>query len=254
MKRQKRSSKQRPARWIYLSPHLDDAILSAGGLIYEQTRANIPVEIWTVFCGFPNHKELSQYARTLHTMWDTSSARKTVRIRRAEDKCAASIVGAKVVHFNFWDCIYRRLPNGEWLYDDVFAPIHEADADIPARIVHAISPHLAADDTLVCQLALGSHVDHLLARRAAEKLGRPLQYVTDVPYVFNHPEELAPKTEGMNDDAQKISEAGLAAWMDAISAYKSQIFSLFEDGEKMRAAMQDYWSQRGAISLWRYER
>jgi hypothetical protein len=34
-------------RWIYLSPHLDDAALSAGGLIYEQTQAGIQVEIWT---------------------------------------------------------------------------------------------------------------------------------------------------------------------------------------------------------------
>ncbi|MCE7860069.1 MAG: PIG-L family deacetylase, partial [Chloroflexi bacterium CFX2] len=31
-----------PMRWIYLSPHLDDAALSAGGWIFDQTRAGIP--------------------------------------------------------------------------------------------------------------------------------------------------------------------------------------------------------------------
>lgn len=43
-------------RWIYISPHLDDAVLSAGGLIYEQTRAGHEVEIWTFMCGFPSQR------------------------------------------------------------------------------------------------------------------------------------------------------------------------------------------------------
>ena len=28
-------------RWIYLSPHLDDAVLSCGGLIFEQSRQGL---------------------------------------------------------------------------------------------------------------------------------------------------------------------------------------------------------------------
>ena len=46
-------------RWIYLSPHLDDAVFSAGGLIYEQTQAGTPVEIWTIMCGDPHLTEYS---------------------------------------------------------------------------------------------------------------------------------------------------------------------------------------------------
>ncbi|NTU55874.1 MAG: PIG-L family deacetylase, partial [Anaerolineales bacterium] len=48
-------------RWIYLSPHLDDAVLSAGGLIYEQTRSGTPVEIWTFMCGVPSGTEFSPF-------------------------------------------------------------------------------------------------------------------------------------------------------------------------------------------------
>jgi len=38
-------------RWIYLSPHFDDAVLSCGGLIFDQTCGGTAVEIWTVFAG-----------------------------------------------------------------------------------------------------------------------------------------------------------------------------------------------------------
>src|SRR6185436_21064645 len=104
-------------RWIYLSPHLDDAALSAGGLIYDQTQSGMPVEIWTFMCGDPHLKEYSPLTQTLHTQWGFADAQETVRGRRQEDHQAANILGAKAVHFDFLDCIYRRDKNGKWLYE-----------------------------------------------------------------------------------------------------------------------------------------
>jgi LmbE family N-acetylglucosaminyl deacetylase len=49
-------------RWIYLSPHFDDAVLSCGGLIFEQARQGIPIEIWTIFAGNPPPGPLSMFA------------------------------------------------------------------------------------------------------------------------------------------------------------------------------------------------
>ena len=92
-------------RWIYLSPHLDDAVLSAGGLIHGQTQAGLPVEIWTFMCGYPPEGEYSQIAQNLHKMWGFNSAEEVVRGRRVEDINAASIVGATALHFDFLDCI-----------------------------------------------------------------------------------------------------------------------------------------------------
>ena len=111
-------------RWIYLSPHLDDIAFSAGGLIYDQVRAGIPVEIWTLMCGFPPGPEsaISPFAQLLHFQWGFSSAEETIRLRRAEDKNAIASLGAVPVHFDFLDCIYRRGPTGEWLYTEVFGP------------------------------------------------------------------------------------------------------------------------------------
>ena len=149
-------------RWIYISPHLDDAVLSAGGLIYEQTRAGMDVEIWNFMCGFPPSEELSPYAQVLHFQWGIPSAADVVTARRAEDIRAANIVGAKTVYFDFLDCIYRRSRNGDWLYSYVFDPLHEEEADLPSQIAETISARLEPTDQLVCQFGLGSHVDHIL--------------------------------------------------------------------------------------------
>jgi len=239
-------------RWIYLSPHLDDAVLSAGGLIYEQTHSGIPVEIWTFMCGYASEDAVSPFAQMLHAMWGFSSAEETTRKRREEDKNAAAMVGASVVHFDFLDCVYRRGPDGEWLYSDVFLPPRPEDAAIPTQIAETISPRLQPDDVLVCQLSVGSHVDHVLVRQGAELLGRSLHYDIDVPYIFYKPEELSPKSVGMEESIHSISETGLSSWKEAASAYRSQLPGLgevFDTPEKAQESIHSYWSKHGGIRL-----
>ena len=239
-------------RWIYLSPHLDDAVLSAGGLIHDQTQAGIPVEIWTFMCGYAPEEAVSPFAQLLHSMWGFASAEETTRMRREEDKRAAARVGASVLHFDFLDCIYRRRPDGEWLYSDVFTPPHPEDSALPTHIAAAISSRLEPYDVLVCQLAVGSHVDHILVRQGAELLGRTLRYDIDVPYIFYKPEELSPKSAGMKEAVYPVTEAGLHSWKEAILAYQSQLPVLgeaFNTPEKAQASIQSLWEQCKGIRL-----
>jgi LmbE family N-acetylglucosaminyl deacetylase len=240
-------------RWIYLSPHLDDAALSAGGLIYEQTRSGLPVELWTFMCGDPHLTEFSPLAQILHAQWGFANAEETVRERRIEDNQAAEILGAKAIHFDFLDCIYRRGKDGEWLYQEqIFIPPHEGDSNLPSQIASTIMPRLQPDDVLVCQLSVGSHVDHVLVRKAAELLGRPLIYDIDMPYFLYKSDELEEKAAGMKESVSRITEAGLERWLDAVVAYKSQLPSLNEvvsTPEKARASIRAYWEKWGGIRL-----
>lgn len=240
-------------RYIYLSPHLDDAVLSAGGLIYEQSRSGIPVEIWSFMCGFPPDDDLSPLAQSLHYQWGTTTAEETIRVRRAEDARAGEIIGAKTFHFDFLDCIYRRGKDGEWLYGDVFVPSHEAEADLPAQIAQVMVAWLKPDDMVICQLAVGSHVDHVLVRKAAEMLGRPLMFDADIPYLLNHPNELEPKTARMKESLLTVSEAGFGSWLEAAETYASQLSTLFESRDEMQGRLRGYWSERGGIRLWRFD-
>src|SRR5512139_3859526 len=241
-------------RWIYISPHLDDAALSAGGLIHEQTKAGIPAEIWTITAGFPPAEEVSPLAGVLQHLWGFSSARETMAARRREDEAAASILDARVVHFDFLDCIYRRSRDGGWLYpEDVAIPPQPEDAELPARIAEAISMQLLPDDLPVCQFAVGRHVDHVIVRAACELLNRPLWYLADIPYLFDHPDDLAPNLAGMSDTVQPVSEAGFQAWTQSVWAYKSQLSSLFDSLEGLYAALRGYWEDKKGISLWRMD-
>ena len=205
-------------------------------------------------CGYPpdTDEAVSQFARLLHSLWGAPSARAASEMRRLEDRRAAEVLGAGVVHFDFLDCIYRKGDNGEWLYSDVFLPPHPEDAALPDRIAEAIRSRLQQDDVLVCQLALGSHVDHVLVRQGAERLGRSLLYDIDVPYVFYHSEKLPQTTAGMTESLHSISETALEHWQEAALHYESQISTLreaFDTPEKVRTSLRAYRAAWDGIRL-----
>lgn len=238
-------------RWIYLSPHFDDGVLSCGGLIFEQTRQGIPVEIWTIFAGDPPAGSLSPMARRIHLVWGTGSAAETVTLRRAEDRQAAARVGAQVWHGEWSDCIYRRAPHGALMYTTgVFTPWNPLERDLPLRIAAALESRLEPDDVLVCPLAIGGHVDHLLTRLAVERLQRPCRYYADVPYVLNRPQSLFPVTLGLKSEFHAVSGEGLRAWTEAIAAHRSQIRMLFRTERRMRQAIARYWQRVHGLFLW----
>ncbi len=238
-------------RWIYISPHFDDAALSCGGLIWEQTHSGIPVEIWTLTAGDPPPGPVSDLITRVHSEWNTGSPLETVALRRIEDQHAARIVGAGTRHLKMVDALYRRNHSDELLYtDDVFDPIHPDEAGIVEKVLELLGENLTQYDTVVCPLALGSHVDHVITRMAAEKLGRPLWYYADVPYLFRHEEELAPATIGMTGKKFFVSQHGLAAWQDGISAYVSQVPSLFGDEPGMRTQIKNYQEAGSGLTIW----
>lgn len=238
-------------RLIYLSPHLDDAALSAGGFLFDQARAGRRVEIWTLMCGIPPSGDLSAFAVEMHARWGTASARHSVRARRIEDQRAAQRIGARAVHFDFLDAIYRRGEDGSWLYaDPVRASVHAADGGLPGSIAGALARRLESGDRLICQLAIGHHVDHVVVRRAAESLRRPLLYAADIPYALQHPEDLAARTKALQYTVQPVSADGLTAWLESIAAYASQLSSVYPSWEQLRVDLRRFVVQLGGLRLW----
>src|SRR4030042_1789814 len=54
---------------VFLSPHLDDAVLSCGGLIARQVATNDVVTVLTVSAGEPGRLPLSALAQSRHARW-----------------------------------------------------------------------------------------------------------------------------------------------------------------------------------------
>ncbi len=240
-----------PVRCIYISPHLDDAVLSCGGLIFDQSQAGIPVEVWTICAGDAPPGPLAPMALSCHEEWGTGSAEETLALRRREDRRALEIVGAAGRYFDTPDCIYRRLPGGEALYPDRFTgPRHPHETDLDAAIAGSLAAGLRPDDSLICPLGVGGHLDHVLVRQAAERLGRKLRYYVDIPYFFTTSQERLPAAEGMQAQLEPVSEAGLHAWLAGIRAYHSQIHALFGSEIYMEEKIRGYWADWQGVDLW----
>jgi LmbE family N-acetylglucosaminyl deacetylase len=241
-------------RWIYLSPHLDDAIFSAGGGIHEQTQRGIPTEIWTIMSGCPNNIHLTDFAKGLHKQWGVNSAEESLKIRRLENERAARIVGAKTTYFDFIDSMYRCGPQGQSLYDSSFAQPHKSDLYLPEKIAKSISADLNEEDILVCPLAIGGHIDHVIVRKAAELLNRSLLYMADIPYLLNNPRILWTKTLGMKKIFLPVSDLNLKVWLEAIQVFTSQIQMEFTSIEIMREKISAYCNSYKGIRFWKVRR
>jgi LmbE family N-acetylglucosaminyl deacetylase len=234
-------------KWIYLSPHLDDAVLSCGGMIWEQVKSGLVVEIWTICAGFPPATPLSPVAQALHDRWQTpASLREGVSSRRAEDVLACRRLGAAPLHFDIPDCVYRRLPSGEPVVVEdqgMFAPIHLGETYLVEEIYRQIKSELPSQTCLVSPMTVGGHMDHRIVRAAAERLGQRLLYYADYPYA-------AAVGSFSREYSLPVSLAGLQAWQDGIAAYRSQISTFWAGRPGLDAQVQAYWQEGMGNFLW----
>lgn len=242
-------------KWIYLSPHLDDAVLSCGGMIWEQIQAGDSIEIWTICAGDPPAEMDSALVRELHQRWH--SGPDAVAIRRTEDQAACQILGARLRHFDVPDCIYRFDSDGSPLIklnDDLWTAAPEPA--LQDHLSEVFGTEIPASSHLVCPLTMGNHVDHRLVRAAAEKAaarqpGRSLWYYPDFPYATHREIKLkdfvAPEWKRCT---WPVSEPALVAWQEAVLAYASQISTFWASENQERAEIRAYRDAGGGVSLW----
>ncbi len=235
--------------WVYLSPHLDDVALSAGGLLWEQAQRGDAVQVWTICAGDPPPGPFSPFAESLHARWETG--RDAVAVRREEDIAACERMGAAHHHFAIPDCIYRRDGEGNWFYPqagDVFGELDPREIALVESLAQALERQLPPQARLVVPLALGGHVDHRLTRAAAERLKAPRWYYADYPYILWQtdfsPDPLVPQVFPLSQEA-------VQAWEEAVAAHRSQISTFWDSLDEMRAAVRTYSAQLGGATLYR---
>jgi LmbE family N-acetylglucosaminyl deacetylase len=240
--------------WLYLSPHLDDAALSCGGLIWDQAHSGDKVSLWTICAGDPPPGPLSPFAKSVHARWETG--REASAARRAEDIRSCAVLGAAFHHSSIPDCIYRRSQKtGEALYgseEALFSPIDPQETPLIGKLARQISRVFKKGAEVVCPLALGGHIDHRLVRAAAEMAGCGLWYYLDYPYVLKEeiPSSLL-QTPGCEERLFPVSKEGLSAWAASVAEYASQISTFWPDLAAMRAAIEKYCLEQGGVRLWR---
>lgn len=241
--------------YIYLSPHLDDAVLSCGGLIWEQVHHGDEVEIWSVFTADPPGGSLPPFAASLHERWKATDNPSLVR--RKEDQRALSLLGCQWVHMNYPDCIYRRDPLTHEpiinINEDLFSFDHHNEQSLIESIILDIQERITETrGGIIAPLGIGNHVDHRITRLAAEKTIRDLLYYVEFPYAQRNPEQLEQvATEKLIPIPYQISNMGITAWVNAITCYESQISSFWSSVDEMKSVLTDYAKQPQTCALWK---
>ena len=231
---------------VVLSPHLDDAVLSCGALMVHAAKRT-PVTVVTLFTeGGPPPYTLS--ARRYLRQVGAEDAESLYHQRRTEDRAALDSMGITWVHAGLTEAQYRRRNGGGrrgwWV-----GLVPELQHVYPIYRLHVVSGRLAPADAgtlqdacafvrrttgagpalLLAPLGVGGHVDHVLARTAAERSGARVAYYSDFPYNQRHsPDDTFVRRNGLVEARwSRLIEAKA----ELIRAYRTQARALFAGGK-----------------------
>ena len=231
---------------LFLSAHLDDAVLSCGGLMAHLADRH-PLLVVTIFseAGAPPH---TRAARTFLRQCGADDAASLFAARRAEDRAVLDGLGARAEHLGEVDALFRRrdTPAGlertatrlpevvhrypTYRFDIALGRVSRGDREL----VHAVTPRVRAlaDEagarTVFCPVGVGRHVDHLLTRRVGEALGLRVIHYSDFPYDLRHPTD--PAFLASHGATRRAWSDGAVDRERLVRGYATQVDALFHDG------------------------
>jgi LmbE family N-acetylglucosaminyl deacetylase len=229
-------------RVIAFSPHLDDAVFSAGARLGGLASAGADVAVVTLFAGLPE-APFSPAARELHARCGLSDA-EAMATRRDEDVRAMACLGLRPGHEDILDAAYRRRPDGSWLIGAGQPPWGDqalVDDELEVRLTETVQAAIDAvvpDLVLTCA-AIGGHVDHVLARDAVIRavggagIGIGLELWEDLPYGLSA-RRMPPLPGPVSAGSRRPEGATDTDWArkyQAMECYASQLAMLWPDGQ-----------------------
>ena len=194
---------------LILSPHLDDAALSLGGLVAKEA-ANCVVA--TFFAGTPQEP--------FYTHWDTKCGFKdsseAMAARVVEDKNALHALGLSdehIYYFKYLDLEYRVAQKQWRIFDSRIVRALQKDIE---SLIAKLSP------TRVYAPGLAVHPDHRLllraARRAARRSSIEFFLYQDMPYTL-----WVPRMHTSKEIPIPLSQEDFDKKLAGIACYTSQV-------------------------------
>jgi LmbE family N-acetylglucosaminyl deacetylase len=236
-------------RMAYISPHLDDAVLSCGGVIYQQTSRGDEIVVVTVCGGVPHGDMSSEFIRELQKRWGTGES--AVEHRRAEDRRACAMLGARTLHLPIPDAIYRTSEDGKYFYDSegaIFGEIHPEEIRLIDQVARMIAKECEGASRIYAPMGYGGHVDHRLTRKAVDRLGRSVWFYRDYPYVIREgkiPSDLSVPTG--EEILARLSDDEIVLWAEAVKEYRSQISTFWSDPQMVEGELREAYDRYGGV-------
>lgn len=212
---------------VAVSPHLDDAVFSVGGLLAALLEDGWRVRVVTALTA--SVPDPTGFALACQTDKGLAPEVDYMALRRGEDLAATAHLGVvDAVHLPLPEAPHRGYASAAELFSGV-----REDDDLVERLVPALAPHLAGADLVLAPQALGGHVDHVLVARAVLRLSStadglaedtgPLWW-RDSPYVIRDPGATSPLVlpDGLAELTVDVG-AVLGRKVAACQAYASQL-------------------------------
>src|ERR1035437_10121367 len=207
---------------VVMAPHLDDAVLSCGALLAHLAARHL-ITVATVFTA------------AAPPPWSLP-ARRQLRALGGGGAAGLFVRGAAAVRLGFRDAWVRRGRRGPayptFRIDAARGRVASCDARLAAEVSARVGEITRASEAGVvfAPLGIGRHVDHLITRRAARELGRPIRtvYYSDFPY-----SQTAGPEPGFVQRAGLVPHpwlSGRAENASRIAGYRTQFAGLFRDG------------------------
>ncbi len=223
-------------RAVAVSPHLDDAVFSAGAALARLAAAGWEVQVVTVFtASVPDPRGFA-----LACQLDKGLGPETdyLALRRAEDREAVRRLdlGTAPVHLVFPEAPHRGYESAPAL----FAGPRARRAGIVAQVRAALAPLGAGGDRVLAPAGLGGHVDHLQVLAALDPLADPVLW-HDQPYALRLD---GPPPAGWADSP---GDEARARKLDAAAAYATQLAFQFPGRDDVPAGEPAMRRSLGAV-------
>jgi LmbE family N-acetylglucosaminyl deacetylase len=227
---------------LALSPHLDDAAFSCGGLLASLARAGWRVLMVTLLTD--SVADPKGFALACQLDKGLPAGIDYMALRRAEDVHAAAELGiAPPRHLPFREAPHRGYGSAPELFSET-----RADDGIADDLAPALAGLIAAEspDLILAPQAIGGHVDHVQAVRALRSLAvpGPILWWRDFPYTVREAtpkEPLAALFAALAESRMVLDAEARDRKRAACAAYASQIGFQFgsEAGLDARLARED---------------
>ena len=228
---------------LVLSPHLDDAAFSCGGLMAQLADAGWRVCMATAF----TRTVLPATGFALACQLDKGLSPEVdyMALRREEDRAAAAILGVADLR---WLGLPEAPHRGYHSAAALFGPALDGDAiwrDLAGEIGRLIDE--LRPDLVLAPQGLGNHVDHRQTIRAVWHAApaAPLAFYRDTPYAIRNPGARPHDTMAELAECVVMVEAGLSRKVAASCAYASQVGFQFGGPAAAGAALRDFATREG---------
>lgn len=239
---------------IFLSPHYDDAVYSAGGTIHHLASNGQHATVITTMAGIPQPPfPDTPIIRENHQRWNAGE--NPVYQRRDEDGTALQILGAQGVYLDIPDCIYRQ-HNTPFYPDEasLWGAVHPDDT-AREKLLASLPQHIPDDATVYAPLGVGNHVDHQLVREVALSLCETKREITlllylDFPYI-RQPGTVQQTLQALPVSYEwvqrTLSENDLIARSRAMAAYRSQISTFWDDASDIEREVRQRYARNNSF-------